>query len=64
MIGHDGQNDLINNPERAGVVPYLKWFENDERTAVCQLSKNYRGWISQHADKLTMNLAKNLMEDQ
>ena len=64
VIGHDGQNDLINNPERSGFVPYLKWFENDERTAVCQLSKNYRGWISQHADKLTMNLAKNLMEDQ
>ena len=26
VIGHDGQNDLINNPERSGFVPYLKWF--------------------------------------
>lgn len=57
VIGHDGQNDLISNPERSGFVPYMEWFNNDERTAVCRLEKNYRGWISQHADDLTYNLA-------
>ena len=57
VIGHDGQNDLISNPERSGFVPYMEWFNNDERTAVCRLEKNYRGWISQHADNLTYNLA-------
>lgn len=34
VIGHDGQNDLLSNPERSGFVPYLSWFKNDERTAV------------------------------
>lgn len=57
VIGHDGQNDLISNPDRSGFVPYMDWFSGDERTAVCQLEKNYRGWISQHADDLTYNRA-------
>lgn len=35
----------------------MEWFADDERTAVCQLEKNYRGWISQHADDLTYNRA-------
>lgn len=60
VIGHDGQNDLISNPERSGFVPYMEWFNGDERTAVCRLEKNYRGWISQHADGLTYNWAMKL----
>lgn len=63
VIGHDGQNDLLSNPERSGFVPYLSWFKNDERTAVCQLEKNYRGWISQHADELNFKSAMKFMED-
>lgn len=57
VIGHDGQNDLLSNPDRSGFVPYLNWFEEDERTAVCKLEKNYRGWISQHADQLNFKFA-------
>lgn len=60
VIGHDGQNDLLSNPERSGFTPYLKWFDGDDRTAVCHLSKNYRGWISQHADELTFKAAQYL----
>ncbi|NBK77283.1 phosphate starvation-inducible protein PhoH [bacterium D16-76] len=57
IIGHDGQNDLLSNPDRSGFVPYLNWFKDDDRTAVCKLEKNYRGWISQHADRFNFKLA-------
>lgn len=60
VIGHDGQNDLLSNPEHSGFVPYMEWFNSDERTAVCRLEKNYRGWISQCADDLTYNRAMKL----
>lgn len=36
--------------------PYLNWFAGDDRTAVCRLVENPRGWISQHADELTFPL--------
>ena len=52
VIGHDGQVDLYKNPERSGFVRYLNWFAPDDRCAICELKKNYRGWISQHADNL------------
>jgi predicted ribonuclease YlaK len=58
VIGHDGQNDLLSNPERSGFVPYQEWFRADDRCAVCSLEKNYRGWISQHADQLTLRKAQ------
>lgn len=63
VIGHDGQNDLISKPERSGFVPYLRWFEGDERTAVCRLEQNHRGWISQRADALNFQIANKTMED-
>lgn len=50
VIGHDGQIDLYSNPERSGFVGYADWFDGDSRVAVCKLTKNYRGWVSQHAD--------------
>lgn len=50
VIGHDGQNDLLSKPERSGFIPYLRWFSGDSRTEICELTQNYRGWISQHAD--------------
>ena len=62
VIGHEGQNDLIDHPERSGFVPYLNWFANDERTVVCQLVENHRGWISQHADELTFRAAMKYSE--
>ena len=58
VIGHDGQIDLYKNPERSGFARYLNWFAPDERTAVCELTKNYRGWISSHADALTYQASK------
>ena len=52
VIGHSGQIDLYHNPDNSGFVRYLEHFKDDPRTAVCELSKNYRGWISSHADEL------------
>lgn len=52
VIGHSGQIDLYHNPENSGFVRYLNHFKDDPRTAVCELSTNYRGWISSHADEL------------
>lgn len=52
VIGHSGQIDLYHNPENSGFVRYLDHFKNDPRTAVCELTKNYRDWISSHADGL------------
>lgn len=52
VIGHSGQIDLYNNPQNSGFVRYLNHFSDDDRCAVCQLTHNYRGWISNHADEL------------
>ena len=52
VIGHSGQIDLYHNPENSGFVRYLEHFKDDPRTAVCELNKNYRGWIASHADEL------------
>ena len=52
VIGHSGQIDLCNNPQNSGFVRYLNHFSDDDRCAVCQLTHNYRGWISNHADEL------------
>ena len=60
----DQDNKGFDHPERSGFVPYLNWFAGDDRTAVCRLVENHRGWISQHADELTFRAAMNLVEDQ
>ena len=52
VIGHHGQIDLYKNPERSGFVRYMDWFKDDIRSEICVLTKNYRGWISNHADEL------------
>lgn len=52
VIGHSGQIDLYSNPQNSGFVRYLNHFGKDDRCAVCQLTHNYRGWISNHADEL------------
>ena len=52
VIGHRGQIDLYKNPERSGFIRYMDWYAEDNRCQVCELHKNYRGWISQHADNL------------
>jgi len=52
VIGHSGQIDLYEHPEHSGFVKYIEHFKDDPRSAVCKLTKNYRGWISSHADEL------------
>lgn len=50
--GHDGQCDLP-NPRKSGFVPYLEHFKDEDYVGVCELTKNFRGLISQKADQLT-----------
>jgi len=52
VIGHSGQIDLYEHPEHSGFVRYIEHFKDDPRAEVCKLTKNYRGWISSHADEL------------
>lgn len=53
-IGHSGQIDLYSHAENSGFVKYMEHFKaaNDDRVAICNLTKNYRGWISSYADDL------------
>lgn len=52
VIGHDGQIDL-RDPSRSGFVPCMNHFKNtgDPRVAICTLSRNYRGFVSNTADE-------------
>jgi len=52
VIGHDQQCDL-DNPSSSGFVKYINHFAPMKRAAICALTTNHRGWISQHADTLT-----------
>jgi predicted ribonuclease YlaK len=52
MIGHDGQCDLP-DPKKSGFVPYMEHFRNQPYANVCELSKNFRGHLAQHADELS-----------
>lgn len=49
VIGHTGQQDT---DCESGFLPYMKWFEDDERTAICPLTTNHRGWVAQRADEM------------
>ena len=51
VIGHDKQCDL-ENPNTSGFLKYLEHFKGRQRAAVCSLTTNHRGWISQWADEL------------
>ena len=50
-IGHMGQID-IHNKQASGFAKYLEHFKGDDRVAICELTNNHRGWISNHADKI------------
>lgn len=52
-IGHDQQCDMA-NPKLSGFTKYIEHFKDDSRTAICNLTTNYRGWISMHADSLIL----------
>lgn len=51
VIGHELQCDL-DDETVSGFTKYIEHFKNRERAAVCTLTTNHRGWISQHADSL------------
>ncbi|MGG3987503.1 PhoH family protein [Bacillus smithii] len=51
MIGHDGQIDL-KDPKKSGFIPYLEHFKNEPYAKVCTLTKNFRGYLANHADEL------------
>lgn len=51
VIGHELQCDL-DNPSSSGFVKYIEHFKNEERAAICTLTKNHRSWISQCADEV------------
>lgn len=50
-IGHTGQIDLLNK-ELSGFQKYIDHFKDEEQCVVCTLSKNFRGWVANHADSL------------
>ena len=52
VIGHTGQSDLYHNPENSGFAPYIEHFKDQPYAQVCELTKNYRGVVSNHADAL------------
>lgn len=51
VIGHTLQCDI--DPMQSGFASYIEHFRGQERCAICTLSTNHRGWISQWADEYT-----------
>ena len=51
VIGHELQCDL-DNPSTSGFTAYINHFRGHDRVAICNLTINHRGWISQYADEL------------
>lgn len=51
VIGHDKQCDL-DDYRKSGFIKYIDHFKVKDRVAVCNLTTNYRSWISKHADDL------------
>lgn len=51
VIGHTLQCDL-DKPESSGFAKYIEHFKDQERSAICSLNTNHRGWISNWADEL------------
>lgn len=51
VIGHELQCDL-EDASKSGFTKYIRHFAGRDRVAICQLSQNYRSWISQWADEI------------
>lgn len=51
VIGHELQCDL-DNATTSGFTKYIQHFRDKKRAAVCHLTTNHRGWISQCADEV------------
>lgn len=62
VIGHSEQCDLYKQTWLSGFVPYLNHFSTADRAAVCELTQNYRGWVSCWADELDIKKIKELEE--
>lgn len=52
MIGHDKQCDLP-DIRKSGFIPYIEHFKDQDYFKLCQLTKNFRGNLSAHADTLS-----------
>lgn len=51
VIGDPNQCDLP-DPRKSGFMPYLEHYRNEPYVGVCELSVNFRGDISRHAEEL------------
>lgn len=49
VIGHTGQVDISG---KSGFARYIEHYRGEDKAEICELTVNYRGWISSHADKL------------
>lgn len=59
VIGNVGQCDLP-NPAESGFKPYMDFFADDPRVATVKLSKCYRGWFAEKAERLALPSAGEL----
>ena len=55
IIGHSEQCDLFKPGWISGFMPYIELFKDKERCTVCELTQNFRGWISRLADSLDID---------
>lgn len=60
VIGQEKQCDLLKHPEYSGFIPYMELFKGHPRAAICELTQNFRGWVSELADSLDVEKARNL----
>lgn len=49
VVGHTGQVDITG---RSGFARYIEHFRGQGRAEICELTTNYRGWLSSYADLL------------
>lgn len=64
VLGHTGQNDIVKHPEYSGFERYIELFRDRERCAVCNLTKNFRGWVSNVADSLNIEKERQFARKQ
>lgn len=60
ILGQEAQCDIINHPEYSALVPYMELFRGRPRAAICELTQNFRGWVSALADSLDIDKARAL----
>ena len=58
VLGHTGQIDIVKHPEYSGFSAYIDLFKDYDRCAVCELTQNFRGWVSRVADSLDIDKIK------